>query len=54
VGGFLGGAFFVALDLAPSSSMVGVSPFIIGSGFVCALAMWLITRGRTAEPNRAA
>jgi len=43
VGGFLGGAFFVTFGLAPTT-MVGVSPFVIGSGLVSALTLWFLVK----------
>ncbi len=41
VGGFLGGYFFgFILRVAPSTKMVGIAPFIIGSALVCGLLTW--------------
>jgi hypothetical protein len=51
LGGFLGGALFIALGVAPASSMVGVFPFVIGSGLICALAVRYLTNRRLV--NRA-
>ncbi|MBZ0302241.1 MAG: hypothetical protein K8J31_21010 [Anaerolineae bacterium] len=50
LGGFVGGAIFVAAGAAPPSSMVGLAPFVIGSGLVCALVAWFLTNGKLANP----
>ena len=49
LGGFLGGALFIALELAPASSMVGTSPFVVGSGVVLAAIIWQIQKARSTQ-----
>jgi hypothetical protein len=49
LGGFLGGAVFVMLDIAPSSSIVGVAPYVLGSGIVFAGVVWRLQHRTTME-----
>jgi hypothetical protein len=43
--GYLGGIFFgIVLRLAEYPSMVGWSPFVLGSGLSCGLILWLLRR----------
>ncbi|MBZ0296230.1 MAG: FUSC family protein [Anaerolineae bacterium] len=44
--GFLGGLIFIMIGIAPANSLVGVSPFVIGSGLVAALIVWFLTKDR--------
>jgi hypothetical protein len=46
LGGFVGGALFISLGIAPSSSMTGVAPYVFGSGIVLALLVWWLQKGR--------
>lgn len=45
LGGFLGGYLFgVVLGLASLSSMIALAPFVLGSGIVIGIGLWLLQR----------
>lgn len=45
LGGFVGGAIFNMLGVAPAS-LVGVMPFVLACGLLCAVIVWRLTRPR--------
>lgn len=50
LGGFLEGFVFLAIGVASSTSIVMLSPFVIGSGVVIGLALWMLQR-RSPQPQ---
>lgn len=50
LGGFLEGFVFLAIGVASSTSIVMLSPFVIGSGVVIGVALWMLQR-RSPQPQ---
>jgi len=50
LGGFLGGFVFLAIGVASSTSIVMLSPFVISSGVVIGVALWMLQR-RSPQPQ---